>query len=113
MEVYPVRETSGVKIVELPPRLAGSSDSESIDDFLQGLFDGGAHRVLLDCTNAAYIDSAVLGSFVRAHMQFLNQGGRIALLRPSGRIRSILEFTKLIHVFDVYDEESAALQGLS
>jgi anti-anti-sigma factor len=112
-DAYPVREVNGVRIVEMPPRLAGSDGGESMDACLNGLREQGALKILLDCSNASYIDSAVLGSLVRAHMQILNEGGKLALLRPSGRIRSILEFTKLIHVFEIHDEEAAALASLA
>lgn len=111
-ENYPVREVDSVRIVELPPRLAGVSGSESMDAFLNDLRAKGALKILLDCSNATYIDSAVLGSLVRAHMQILNEGGKLALLRPSGRIRSILEFTKLIHVFEIYEDEPSAMAAL-
>jgi anti-anti-sigma factor len=111
-DVYPVRDVNGVRIVAMPVRLAGTAGSEEIDAFLNGLREKGARKILLDCSNASYIDSAVLGSLVRAHMQILNEGGKLALLKPSGRIRSILDFTKLIHVFEIYDDEGSALERL-
>jgi anti-sigma B factor antagonist len=112
-ESYSVREINGVQVVEMPSRLAGTAGSESMDALLNDLRAAGAMKILLDCSPASYIDSAVLGSLVRAHMQILNEGGKLALLRPSGRIRSILEFTKLIHVFEIFEDEAAALASLN
>ena len=112
-DTYSVREVNSVRIVEMPSRLAGVIGSESMDALLNDLRAKGALKILLDCSNASYIDSAVLGSLVRAHMQILNEGGKLALLRPTGRIRSILEFTKLIHVFEIFDDEASALASLN
>jgi anti-anti-sigma factor len=112
-DVYPVREVNTVRIVEMPPRLAGTAGSEWMDACLNDLREKGALKILLDCSNSNYIDSAVLGSLVRAHMQILNEGGKLALLKPSGRIRSILEFTKLVHVFEIYEDEPEALARLN
>jgi anti-sigma B factor antagonist len=56
-----------------------------------------------------YIDSAGLGSLISAYTTAKREGGSLKLVNLTKRIQDLLAITKLITVFDTFDNESEAL----
>jgi len=42
-----------------------------------------------------------------------NQGGQLKLLNLTKRVKDLLQITKLYTVFEVYDEEAAAIRSFA
>jgi anti-sigma B factor antagonist len=78
--------------------------AEVVDKRLQA----GCANLVLDLERVAYIDSAGIGSIVRAYCSAQRQGGRLVLLHVTGKNKQVLGITKLLTVFDVYDTEAEA-----
>jgi anti-sigma B factor antagonist len=60
-----------------------------------------------------YIDSSGLGALVAAHLSAKNGGGSIRLCNLGEKFHEVLQLTKLLTVFDVYDTEAAAVSSFS
>jgi len=56
-----------------------------------------------------YIDSSGIGELVSSFTTVTNQGGKLKLLNLTKKIQELLAITKLLTVFQVYDNEPAAL----
>lgn len=66
-------------------------------------------RVIVNLTNVKYIDSAGVASLVEALKTSRDLKSGFALFGLSKTAREVLELTKLIKVFEVYDDEASAL----
>ena len=95
--------------------LTGEHDLSSVDE-LREAFDqtSSARTVLVDLSDTAFIDSAVLGALIASHREATEQGRRWALIVGNGSgaaVRRILELTGLDAVMPVYtSREEAASQ---
>jgi anti-sigma B factor antagonist len=59
------------------------------------------------------VDSAGLGELVHAYATTKNKGGALKLVNVTKKLQDLLVVTKLLTVFETYDNESAALSSFS
>jgi anti-sigma B factor antagonist len=82
-----------------------------LKDKVQSLIQQGHKNIVIDLGGVAYVDSAGLGELVHAYATTKNKGGSLKLLNITKKLRDLLVVTKLLTVFDTYDNESAALSS--
>ena len=68
-------------------------------------------RVIVNMLNVKYIDSAGVASLVEGLKISRDLKSGFALFGLSRTTREVFELTRLIKVFEVYDNEEEALQG--
>src|SRR5215471_14649551 len=69
----------------------------------------GHIQVVVNLGAVPYIDSTALGELVRTFITASQMGGGVKLLHVGSRVRNLLTVAKLLPVFDVFDDEAAAL----
>ena len=67
------------------------------------------NRLVLDLGRVRYVDSTGLGVLVEGFSATKNRGGALKLLHVSNRINTLLVITKLLTVFECFDEEADAV----
>jgi len=102
-------EVDGVSLVALSGRIVLGEESTALREKLKGLIAAGKKKIVLNMAEIGYIDSAGLGSLVAAHLSAQNAGGSIRLSNLGDKFHEVLQLTKLLTVFDVYDTEAAAV----
>jgi anti-sigma B factor antagonist len=107
------RLVGGVTIVDLSGRIVLGDGSAGLRDLVRDLAREGTKKILLNLRNVDYIDSSGLGELVCAFTSMRNQGGELKLLNLTKRVRSLLQITKLLTVFDVTDDESTSVKSFS
>jgi len=80
-----------------------------LGETLHRLLDQGARKILLDLGGVSFLDSAGLGELIACKKKTVQSGGDIRLLRPTGKVRDMLEMLSLTRIFQVFDDEAAAL----
>ena len=80
-----------------------------LKDKVQSLLHQGHKHLLVDLSGVSYVDSAGLGELVQAYATTKNSGGALKLLNVTKRLRDLLVVTKLLTVFDAFDDEAGAL----
>ena len=73
----------------------------------------GQKRILLNLAGLTYVDSSGVGQLVGALTTARNQDDDVKLLKPSSQIVGLLKTTKLDTVFDIHEDEAAAIQSFS
>ena len=68
-------------------------------------------RIVLNLADVTYIDSGGLGTLVALYTTAGNAGGAIKLARLTPRVGDLLQVTKLLTVFEVYNSEEEAVQS--
>ena len=82
-----------------------------LKDKVQSLIQQGHKNIVIDLGGVSYVDSAGLGELVHAYATTKNKGGSLKLLNVTKKLQDLLVVTKLLTVFDTYDNESAALSS--
>ena len=76
---------------------------------LIGLLDQGHRNILLDLGRVTFIDSVGLGELVACKKRTVQRGGDIKLLQPARRVRELLVLTVLTRIFEIFEDEDAAV----
>jgi len=110
---FSTRGIGEVAVIDVDGKiLLGEGDVEikrTVDDLLKK----GKKNILLNLAKVPYLDSAGLGEIIRCYTTLRKSGGSFRLLSPNQRIIDLLTITKLLNVFDWYDNEEAALKSFS
>ena len=108
------RMAGDVAIVEVIGDITLSKGGDVVlKDKVQSLLQQGYRKVLLDLGNVSYVDSAGLGQLVQAYATTKNKGGALKLVNVTKKLKDLLVVTKLLTVFDTFDDEKAALSSFS
>jgi anti-sigma B factor antagonist len=98
-------------VVRLDGRIVLGEESNSLRERLKGLVAEGKKKIVLNMAKITYIDSAGLGTLVAAHVSAKTQGASVRLCHLGQKFHEVLQMTKLLTVFDVYDTEAAAVSS--
>ena len=103
------RQVNGVSIVDLSGRITLGEGSVLLRDTVRDLIAKGQKKILLNLGDVTYIDSSGIGELVSAFTTVRNHGGELKLLNLTKKVHDLLQITKLYTVFDVKDDEAAAV----
>ena len=103
------RQVDGVTIVDLSGRITLGEGSVVLRDIVRDIISKGNKKILLNLADVNYIDSSGIGELVSAFTTVRNQGGELKLLNLTKKVHDLLQITKLYTVFDVKDDEAAAI----
>jgi anti-sigma B factor antagonist len=107
------REVNGVIILDLSGRITLGEGSVQLRDAIRGLIGKGKKKILLNLGDVNYIDSSGLGELVSAFTTAKNQQADVKLLNLTKKVHDLLQLTKLVTVFDIYDDEASAITSFS
>ena len=105
------REVDGVFVVTLEGRIVLGEESHSLREKLKSLLAEGKKKIVLNMVNIKYIDSSGLGTLVAAHVSAKAQGASVRLCNLGTKFHEVMQITKLLTIFDVYDTEAAAVSS--
>ena len=105
-----VRNVDGIAIVDASGRIVFGDESASLRETVKKLILENK-RIVLNLGEVTYIDSGGLGTLVALYTTARSAGGTIKLASLTKRVGDLLQVTKLLTVFDVYDDERQALDS--
>ena len=105
------RQAGDVTILDMTGEVRLGDSSVALRDSVRKLADGGKKKVLLNLAGVKYIDSSGIGELIANYTTISRQGGQLKLLNLTDRIQNLLVITKLLTVFDSYDDEAEALKS--
>lgn len=107
------RQVGDVTVLDSAGRITLGEGTSTLRDAIKAIVDGGSKKVLLNLGEVNYIDSSGIGELVSAFTTVTNQGGQLKLLNLNKRIQDLLQITKLYTVFEVHDDEAAAIRSFT
>jgi len=107
------RQVDGVTIVDLSGRITLGEGSTMLRDIVRDMIAKGNKKILLNLGDVTYIDSSGIGELVSAFTTVRNGGGELKLLNLTKKVHDLLQITKLYTVFDIKDDEAAAIQSFT
>ena len=105
------KEVEGIVVLELHGRLVVGPESSEFRRKITQLISTDHKSIILDMKHVDFIDSTGLGTLVIAHMQSQKAEGSVKLLSVSKRNVQLLILTKLSTVFEMFDDEQAAINS--
>ena len=107
------REVDGVIVLDLSGRITLGEGSVQLRDAIRDLIGKGQKHILLDLGEVNYIDSSGLGELVSAYTTSKNQGATLKLANLTKRFRELLNITKLVTIFETYDNVDDAVKSFA
>lgn len=108
-----LRSLGQVKLVKLRGRLNLGDSVDRLRETLDDLFGSGDTRILLDLSEVPWIDSSGIGLLVKILTSAKLQGGSMKLLNPSKFTVQTLKMIALLDVFEIFEDQQAAVASFS
>ncbi len=105
------RQAGDVTILDLSGSVRIGEGSIALRDSVRKLIENGKKKVLLNLGGVSYIDSSGIGELIANYTTLSREGGQLKLLNLTDKIQNLLVITKLLTVFDAYDNEVEALSS--
>jgi anti-sigma B factor antagonist len=107
------RQVGDVTVMDAVGRITLGEGASTFRDSVRDLASNGHKKLLLNLADVSYIDSSGIGEMVSGFTTVTNQGGQVKLLNLTKRVKDLLQITKLYTVFEVFDDEAAAVRSFS
>ncbi len=106
------RRFEDVVVLDLSGKLTIGEPVLLLRENLRSGVSEGERKFILNLGEVNYIDSSGLGELVSSYTTIRNKGGDVKLLKLTSKTKDLLQMTKLLTVFDVYEDEAKAIASL-
>ncbi len=104
------RTVDDIVVVDCSGRIIFGEETSQLRDTIKNLLPEH-NRIVLNLSGVNYIDSGGLGTLVSLYTSARNANASVKLANLTQRVGDLLQVTKLLTVFDVYDSEAEALES--
>lgn len=105
------RQAGDVTILDMSGSVRMGEGAVSLRNSIRGLNDEGKKKILLNLAGVKNIDSSGIGELIANYTTISRDGGQLKLLNLTDKIQNLLVITKLLTVFDSFDNEAEALSS--
>jgi len=105
------RQAGDVTILDMNGSVRMGEGAISLRNSIRALIDQGKKKILLNLNGVKNIDSSGIGELIANYTTISRDGGQLKLLNLTEKIQNLLVITKLLTVFDSYDNEAEALNS--
>jgi anti-sigma B factor antagonist len=106
-------EVDGVAVVWLDGRVVLGEETGALRDKVKSLIAEGQKKLVLNMNNVTLIDSAGLGALVAAYSSTKSGGASLRLCHLGTKFNELLQLTRLITIFEVYNTQEEAIKSFS
>lgn len=103
------RKVGQIMILDLTGKITIGDGSNRLRDEVNRLLEAGEREIILNFEQTTYLDSSGIGELISRHTTTKNQGGHLKLLKLPKKIRDLLLVTKLLGVFETFENEQDAV----
>lgn len=104
-----IRKAEDVVIVDLKGRLTAGLGDQILRDTIDELLAENWKKILLNLSEVPFIDSAGVGELVAGLRTAQRFGAALKVLNASERVQSTLYISRLLPIFEIYQDEREAL----
>ena len=105
------RQAGDVTVLDMKGKITIGEGSVALRTAVRRMLEEGKKKILLNLAGVGYIDSSGIGELIANYTTISRQGGQVKLLNLTDKIQDLLVITKLLTVFDAYDNEAEALNS--
>ena len=108
-----VRQQDGITILEPNGKIMGNSATELWETISPQIDASDVPRILINFENVNRIDSSGLGALMGIRAVASRKKGRVGVINVSKQIKNLIILSRLVSLFEHFDNEAAAVSGLS
>lgn len=108
-----VRTHDDVAIVDLQGKLVAGVGDRQLREVVNRLLAEDKKKILLNLSKVSSIDSSGVGELVASLRIAERFGARLKILRAGDRADRVLQMSRILPLFQVYDDEPAAIGAFS
>ena len=105
------RQAGDVTILDMEGKVTIGEGSVALRSAIRNLLGEGKKKILLNLAGVGYVDSSGIGELVSSFTAVNKESGQLKLLNLTQKIQDLLAITKLLTVFDVFENEGEALSS--
>lgn len=105
------RKKGDVVILDLKGKILIGEGIDVLRDSINETISEQETKVLLNFAEVPYLDSTGLGEVVRSYTSIKKAGGVVKIVNLTNKVRDLLSVTKLITVFDTFEDEDKAIDS--
>jgi anti-sigma B factor antagonist len=107
------RKVGTIVIVDMSGRLMSGEPVQSLRAAVRQAVDENSLKFIFNLGDVSHIDSSGLGELITSYTTIRGRGGDVKLLKLTKRAKDLLQMTKLLTVFESFDDEQLALKSMS
>ena len=104
-----IRKSGDVTILDLQGQVTMGVGDDLLSSHLRKLVDSGSCKLVLNLEDVTQVDSSGICTIARTFVTLRRSGGSLKLLHPRGRVRMVLDVTRLVEVIPTFEDETQAL----
>ena len=105
------RSLGDVRVVDVCGRITLSGGSAELGETLRDIASKGGKKVLVNLGEVSYLDSSAIGELISGFTTITNRGGNLKLLSLNQRVMDLFRITKSNTIFEIHDDEAAAVRS--
>jgi len=105
------RQAGDITILDMDGKVTLGEGSVALRTTIRRLLGEGKKKIILNLAGVGYVDSSGIGEFVSSFTAVNKEDGTLKLLNLTQKIQDLLAITKLLTVFDVFENEGEALSS--
>ncbi|HLP47129.1 MAG TPA: STAS domain-containing protein [Candidatus Kapabacteria bacterium] len=103
------RKKNDVLILDLHGKILIGESIEELRETINNAIKDKETKLLLNFADVPYLDSTGLGEVVRSYTSIKKADGVVKIVNLTNHVRDLLSITKLITVFDTFEDEAKAI----
>jgi anti-sigma B factor antagonist len=103
------RTVGDITILDCSGKITLGEGTMTVRNTVRDILKNNGKKIILNLGDVNYIDSSGIGELVSSYTTVANSGGQFKLLNLTKKIHELLQITKLLTVFQVFENEQAAL----
>lgn len=107
------RKVGNVTLLDLKIDAPQRGQFDPFQQVLRERLAAGEKGFVVNLSGCEWIDSSGLGELIKALVHVMRQGGNLKLAAVPHKVKGILAVTNLSQVFEIYDDEPAALASFN
>ncbi len=104
------RTVGDAHVLDIDGRIVLGKETMAVRNTIKDLLHNGVKKIVLNLREVNYIDSSGVGELVSSFTAVAKEGGQLRLLNLTAKVREILAITRLLTVFQDYDNEQEAVR---
>lgn len=107
------RKKGNVTIIDLKGKILSGEGIDELRQTIDATIKENEKQLVLNFAEVPYLDSTGLGEVVRSYTTLKKAGGTIKIANLTNKVQDLLSVTKLITVFETFQDEDQAVKSFS
>jgi anti-sigma B factor antagonist len=105
------RTNGDVQILDCSGKITLGEGTMAVRNRVRDILQSDGKKIILNLADVSYIDSSGIGELVSTYTTVTSNGGQLKILNLSKKVKELLTITKLLTVFQIFDDEKTAVDS--